>query len=81
MAEAAGDVLILPTSHGQAGARRMGHAEAGVSRWCISHPWGTDIFYGTAEQAVVHMTKQVAEREGVESKRPLPGNGNTERRA
>ncbi len=72
MAEAAGDVLILPTSHGQAEARRMGRAEAGASRWCISHPWGTDIFYGTAEQVVAHMTKRVAEREAAEGKRPPP---------
>jgi len=63
MAEAAGDVISLPTSRGQAEARRMGHAEAGVSRWCISHPWDTEIFYGTAEQAMAHMAKQVAERE------------------
>ncbi|WP_043344823.1 hypothetical protein [Belnapia moabensis] len=72
MAEAAGDVLILPTSHGQAEARRMGRAEDGASRWCISHPWGTDIFYGTAEQVVAHMTKRVAEREATEGERPPP---------
>ena len=72
MSETAGDVLILPTSRGQAEAKRMGHAEAGASRWCISHPWGTDIFYGTAEQVVTHMTKRVAEREAAEGKRPPP---------
>ena len=80
MAEAAGDVLSLPTSRGQAEARRMGRAEAGESRWCISHPWGTDIFYGTAEQVVAHMTKRVAEQEAAEAKRPPPAKGDIERR-
>ena len=50
----------------------MGRAEAGASRWCISHPWGTDIFYGTAEQVVAHMTKRMAEQEAMEAKRPPP---------
>ena len=72
MAEAAGDVLILPTSHVQAEARRMGRVEAGASRWCISPPWDTEIFYGTAERVVAHMTKRVAEREAAEGKRPPP---------
>jgi hypothetical protein len=77
MAEAAGDVLIVPTSRGQTEARRMGRAEGGASRWRISHPWGTDIFYGTAEQVVAHMTKRVAERETAEAKRP-PEKGDIE---
>ena len=81
MAEAAGDVLVVPTSRGHAEARRIGHAEAGASRWCISYPWDTDIFYGTAEQAIAYMTKQVAEREGAEAKRSLPEKGDAERRA
>ena len=72
MAEAAGDVLSLPTSRGKAEARRIGRAEAAASRWCISHPWDTEIFYGTAEQVVAHMTKRVAEREAAEGKRPPP---------
>src|SRR3712207_704809 len=50
MAEAAGDVVRLPTPRGDAEARRMGQAEAGQSRWCVRHPWGTETFYGTAEQ-------------------------------
>jgi hypothetical protein len=81
MAEAAGDVLSLPTSHGQAEARRMGQAEAGESRWCIKHPWGTETFYGTAEQVVAHMRKRVAEQEAAEAKRPPLGKGGTEWRA
>jgi hypothetical protein len=80
MAQAAGDVLVVPTSRGQAEARRMGHAEAGASRWCISHPWGTDIFYGTAEQAMAHMTKRVAEQEAAAATRPTE-KGDTEQRA
>jgi hypothetical protein len=52
MAEAAGDVLSLPTSHGQAEARHMGLAEAGQNRWCIRYPWSTETYYGTAEQVV-----------------------------
>lgn len=81
MAEAAGDVLILPTSRSQAEVRRMGRAEAGESRWCISHPSGTDIFYGTAEQVVAPMTKRVAEREAAEGKRPPPEKRDIERGA
>src|SRR5689334_11766221 len=63
MAEAAGDVLTLATSHGQAEARRMGRTEAGESRWCIRHPWGTETFYGTAEQVMKHMKRRVTERD------------------
>ena len=81
MAEAAGDVLILPTSRGQAEARRMGRAEAGASRWCITHPWDTEVYYGTAEQVMAHMTKRVVEREAAEAKSPPPKRGDIERRA
>ncbi len=80
MAEAAGDVLIVPTSRGQAEARRMGRAEAGASRWSIRHPWGTDIFYGTAEQVMAHMTKRVAEQEAAVAKQPTE-KGDFEQRA
>ncbi len=72
MTEAAGDVLSLPTSRGQAEARRMGRAEAGQSRWCVRHPWSTETFYGTAEQVMAHMVKRMAEQEAAEVKRPSP---------
>jgi len=78
MAEAAGDVLTLPTSRGQAEARHMGRAEAGQNRWCIRYPWSTETFYGTAEQVVEHMTKRVAEQEAASTKRPPLGKGNIE---
>ncbi len=81
MAEAAGDVLILPTSRGQAEARRMGHAEAGASRWCISYPWDTDIFYGTAEQVMAHMKKLVSEQQAAAAKRLRPKQEDIEPRA
>ncbi len=68
MAEAAGDVLTLATSRGPAEARRMGRTEAGQSRWCIRHPWGTETFYGTAEQAMAQMRKRAAEQEAAEAK-------------
>ncbi len=60
MTEAAGDVLTLATSRGQAEARRMGRAEAGASRWCISYPWSTETFCGTAEQAMAHIKSPFA---------------------
>ncbi len=67
MAEAAGDVLVLPTSRGEAEARRMGRAEAGLSRWCIRFPWGAETFYGSAERVVAHMRKRATEHEGPEA--------------
>ena len=63
MAEAAGDVLVLATARGRAEAKRMGRGEAGASRWCIRHPWGTETFYGTAEQVMAYMQKRVAEQQ------------------
>jgi hypothetical protein len=67
MAEAAGDVVRVATPRGEAEARRMGRAEAGQSRWCVTHPWGTETFYGTAEQVVAHMRKGAAEHEAPEA--------------
>ena len=81
MAEAAGDVVSLPTPRGDAEARRMGQAEAGQSRWCNQHPWGTEPFYGTAEQVTAHMGKRVAEHEAAQPGRPPSGTGGTEWRA
>ena len=82
MAEAAGDVVSLPTPRGDAEARRMGQAEAGQSRWCVTHPWGTETFYGTAEQVTALMRKRTAEHEAAaEAGRPLPEAGGAERRA
>ena len=81
MAEAAGDVVSLPTPRGDAEARRMGQAEAGQSRWCIRHPWGTETFVGTAEQVMAHMRKRTAEREAAEADRPPPATGGPEWRA
>ena len=81
MAEAAGDVVSLPTPRGDAEARRMGQAEAGQSRWCIRHPWGTETFYGTAEQVTAHMRKRTAEHEAAEAGRPPSGTGGAEWRA
>jgi hypothetical protein len=78
MAEAAGDVLSLRTSRGQAEATSMGQAEAGESRWCVRYPWGTETFYGTAEQVMLHMTKRMAEQEATEAKRPPLGKGGVE---
>jgi hypothetical protein len=63
MGETADDVLSLATPGGRVEATRMGRAEAGLSRWCVRHPWGTEPFYGTAEQVVAHMRKRVADRE------------------
>ena len=80
MTEAAGDVLSLPTSRGLAEARRMGWTDAGGSRWCIRHPWGTETFYGTAEQVMAHMTKRVAEREAPVTQQPPLRKANSERR-
>ncbi len=81
MAEAAGDVVSLPTPRGEAEARRMGRAEAGQSRWCVRHPWGTETFFGTAEQVLEHMRKRTAEHKAAEAGRPLPGTGGVKRRA
>ena len=81
MAEAAGDVLTLATSRGQAEARCMGRTEAGQSRWCIRHPWGTETFYGTAEQVAAHLRKRTAEHEAAEAARPPAGPGGAEWRA
>jgi hypothetical protein len=78
MAEAAGDVVRLPTPRGGAEARRMGQAEAGQSRWCIRHPWGTETFYGTAEQVTAQMRKRAAEHEAEEAGRRPTGNGGGE---
>jgi len=64
MADAAGDVISVPTPDGYAEARRMGRAEAGQSRWWIKHTWGAEAFYGTAEQAVMHMKRRADEHEG-----------------
>jgi len=69
MADAAGDVITVPTPDGHAEARRMGWAEAGQSRWWVKHPWGAEAFYGTAEQAVAHVRKRAAEHEAVETRR------------
>jgi hypothetical protein len=65
VAAAAGDVLTVATPSGPAEARRMGQAEAGQSRWWIKAPWGAETFYGTAEQAEVHMKKRIAEQEAM----------------
>jgi hypothetical protein len=73
MAEAAGDVVRLPTPRGDAEARRMAQAEAGRSRWCIIHPWGTETFFGTEEQVLAHLRKRTAEQQVAETGRPLPG--------
>ena len=78
MAEAAGDVVRLPTPRGDAEARRMGQAEAGQSRWCIRHPWGAETFYGTAEQVTAQMRKRTAEHEAAEAGRPPAENGGGE---
>ena len=67
MSEATDDALVLVTPSGQAEATPMGRAEAGQSRWCIRHPWGTETFYGTAEQAMAQMRKRVAEQESAEA--------------
>jgi hypothetical protein len=81
MAEAAGDVLTLATPTGHAEARRMGQAEAGESRGCIRYSWGTETFYGTAEQALTHITKRGAEQEAATPKQPPLGKGDMEWRA
>jgi hypothetical protein len=52
MTDAAGDRVVIDTPQGEAEAMRMGDGEAsGQSRWWIKHPWGAEMFYGTAEQA------------------------------
>ena len=81
MAEAAGDVVRLPTPRGEAEARRMGRTEAGQSRWWVRHPWGGEAFYGTAEQVTAHLRKRTAEHEAVEAGRQPSGTGGTEWRA
>ena len=81
MAEAAGDVVRLPTPRGDAEARRMGRPEAGQSRWCVRHPWGTETFYGTAEQVTAHLRKRAAEHEAAEARRPSSAAGGGEWRA
>ncbi len=62
MAELSGDVLVVPTLEGIAEAVRMGQGEAGQSRWCVKHSWGTGTFYGTAEQAISHIRQQAGMR-------------------
>ena len=59
----------------------MGQAEAGQSRWCIRHPWGTETFYGTAEQVTAHLRKRAAEHEAAEAGRPPTGTGGAAWRA
>jgi hypothetical protein len=81
MAEAAGDVLSLPTSLGRAEATRMGQAEAGASRWCVRYPWGTETFYGTSEQVEAHMMKRATEQEAAKDKQSPPAKGDIEWRA
>jgi len=81
VAEAAGDVVRVPTSRGDAEARRMGRAEAGQSRWWVRHPWGAETFYGTSEQVVAHMRKRAAEQEAAGAERQPPGAGDTAWRA
>jgi hypothetical protein len=62
MAEAAGDLLTIPTPRGNAEAKRMGLAEAGQSRWWIRYPWAAESFYGTADQAVAHINLRIGEQ-------------------
>jgi len=68
MAEAAGDLLTVPTPQGNADAKRMGRAdEAGQSRWWIRYPWAAETFaaetfYGTADQAVAHINLRIGEQ-------------------
>jgi hypothetical protein len=62
MAEAAGDLLTVPTPQGNAEAKRMGRAEAGQSRWWIRYPWAAESFYGTSEQVVAHMNLRIGEQ-------------------
>ena len=81
MADAAGDVVRLPTPRGDAEARRMGRTEAGQSRWWVRHPWGGEAFYGTAEQVLAHIRRRTAEREAAEADRPPPATGGPEWRA
>ena len=81
MAEAAGDVVRLPTARGEAEARRMGRTEAGQSRWWVRHPWGGEAFYGTAEQVMAHLRKRAAEHEAAEAGRSRPRTGGAEWRA
>jgi hypothetical protein len=70
MAQAAGDLLTVPTLKGNAEAKRMGRAEAGQSRWWIRYPWAAESFYGTAEAAMAHMNKRIGEQDAQE-----PGQG------
>src|SRR5215213_1374826 len=81
MAEAAGDVVRLPTARGDAEARRMGRTEAGQSRWWVRHPWGGEAFYGTAEQVTAHLRRRTAEREAAEADRQPSATGGPEWRA
>jgi hypothetical protein len=63
MNDVAGDRVVIATPQGEAEATRMGDGEvSGQSRWWIKHPWGAEMFYGTAEQATVYMQARSAER-------------------
>jgi hypothetical protein len=63
MTDVAGDRVVIATPQGDAEAMRMGDGEAaGQSRWWIKHPWGAEMFYGTAEQVAGYMQARSAER-------------------
>jgi hypothetical protein len=60
MAETSGDVLMVPTPIGTIEARRMGHAEAGPSRWQVAYPWGVETFFGTSAEVTADAQRRTA---------------------
>jgi hypothetical protein len=69
MTDVAGDRVIIATPQGESEAMRMGDGEAaGQSRWWIKHPWGAEMFYGTAEQATAYMHARSAKRDAGKSR-------------
>jgi hypothetical protein len=61
MDDVAGDRVVVATPQGEAEAMRMGDGEvAGQSRWWIKHPWGAEMFYGTAQQVAGYVQARCA---------------------
>jgi hypothetical protein len=54
MAEASGDVLMVPAPIGAIEARRMGRIKAGPSRCQVAYPWGGETFFETSVEVAAN---------------------------
>ena len=59
--ESTPDRVTFDTARGQATAKRQ--TTFGGSKWSITYPWGTDLFYGSRSELHTRMTRTIAQKE------------------